>query len=90
MAAYDHALTTQEPAAGRRQDSPIYLAWHAHVASLIREVRPDLDADLLAHILFGALHSDLVMHMVRRGESKRLAKTLRQLVDTLLGEPDDR
>jgi hypothetical protein len=84
MAAYEHAMTTQEPAAGTRHTSPTYLSWHAHVTALIAEARPDLDAELLGHILLGSLHSDLVRHLLQRGESKRLADTLHRLADTML------
>lgn len=78
MSAYERAEE------GERQAAPAYQAWHAHVRALIAEARPELDADLLAHILLGSLHSDLVVHLLRRGEADRLSATLRDLVRTLL------
>jgi AcrR family transcriptional regulator len=78
MAAYERST-------GDRHSSPIYQTWHDHVSGLIAEARPELDADVLAHIILGSLHSDLVVHMLRRGESGRLATSLRELVTTLLG-----
>lgn len=81
MAAYERAEE------GERQSGDVYQAWHHHVAALIAEARPDLDAELLAHILLGALHSDLVIHLVRRGETTRLTSTLHDLVGALLAPP---
>jgi AcrR family transcriptional regulator len=75
MAAYERS-------SGHRQNNPIYTSWHSHVSSLIR---PDLDADALGHILLGSLHSDLILHMLRNGESDRLTAALRELVAALLG-----
>ncbi|GAB3910233.1 TetR/AcrR family transcriptional regulator [Kibdelosporangium lantanae] len=75
MAAYEQ---TEDRQAGK-----MYQAWHQHVKTLLTESRPDLDAELLAHILLGALHSDLVLHLLRRGETARLRKTLHQLVASL-------
>lgn len=84
MRAYDHALANQEPAAGTRHHNEIYLTWHAHVAGLIATARPDLDAELLAHILLSSLHSDQVRHLLQHGESARLRDTLHTLTQTLL------
>jgi AcrR family transcriptional regulator len=78
MAAYERAEE------GERQEGTVYRSWHAHVTALIAAARPDLDAELLAHILLGSLHSDLVLHLLRRGEAERLVTTLRRLVATLL------
>ncbi|TNC26157.1 TetR/AcrR family transcriptional regulator [Amycolatopsis alkalitolerans] len=79
LAAYEHA-------SGHRQDNPIYVEWHGHIRELIAEARPDLDAEVVAHILLGALSSDLIVHMLRDGEAERLSVSLRQLADALLGE----
>jgi AcrR family transcriptional regulator len=79
MAAYEQAES------GERQAGPVYQAWFQHVRELIAASRADLDAELVAHILLGSLHSDLVIHLVRRGETARLRRTLHQLVTTLLG-----
>jgi AcrR family transcriptional regulator len=84
MAAYERAEE------GGRQAGGVYQTWHHHVGALIAEARPDLDAELLAHILLGSLHSDLVIHLVRRGETTRLTATLHDLVDALLAAPATR
>jgi AcrR family transcriptional regulator len=44
--------------AGQR---PAYGFWHAHLSALIASQRPDADADLTAHLLLGALHSEPVL-----------------------------
>lgn len=77
MAAFEQASTD-------RLSSPIYVAWHAHVSGLIALASPSLDADLTAHLLLGSLHSDLMLHLLRTGESDRLAAGLRSMVSTLL------
>lgn len=77
LAAYEHAQQ------GERQAGTIYQAWHQHVSSLINAANPQLDAELVAHILLGTMHSDLVQHLLRRGETERLRMSLRQLVTTL-------
>lgn len=78
VAAYEGAAPEE------RQAGDFYQHWHRHVSALIIEARPELDAELLAHILLGALHSDLVVHLVRRGETDRLEATLHELVGSLL------
>jgi hypothetical protein len=78
MAAYEHAES------GERQEGLLYQVWHQHVSSLIAQARPDLDAELLGHLLLGSLHSDLVLHLLRRGETQRLTATLHELISTLL------
>ncbi|MEV6876268.1 helix-turn-helix domain-containing protein [Amycolatopsis sp. NPDC051128] len=77
MAAFEQASTD-------RLNSPIYLAWHAHVSGLIASASPSLDADLVAHLLLGSLHSDLMLRFLRTGETDRLATGLRSMVSTLL------
>jgi AcrR family transcriptional regulator len=78
VAAYEEAADEE------RQAGEIYQYWHRHVSTLITQARPELDAELLAHILLGALHSDLVIHLVRHGDTDRLTATLHELVDSLL------
>ncbi|MFE3172817.1 TetR/AcrR family transcriptional regulator [Amycolatopsis sp. NPDC059090] len=78
IAAYEEAAPEE------RQAGDVYQYWHRHVSTLITEARPELDAELLAHILLGALHSDLVMHLVRSGDTGRLTATLHELVHSLL------
>jgi AcrR family transcriptional regulator len=50
---------------GGRYLTGAYAAWHRHVAVLVAELRPDADADLLAHLLLAPLAPDLVRHLDR-------------------------
>lgn len=77
MAAFEQASTD-------RLNSPVYLSWHAHVSGLIASATPALDADLIAHLLLGSLHSDLVLRFLRTGETDRLTAGLRSMIATLL------
>lgn len=43
---------------GARYEIGAYRLWHRHVAHLIEEARPDLDADFLAHALLAPLAAD--------------------------------
>jgi AcrR family transcriptional regulator len=85
LAALDHALTTQ-----RQPDDPghnadtVYQAWHAHISSLIAEDRPDLDTDLLGHILLSPLHSGVIQRVLADDGSARLATSMRTVARTLL------
>lgn len=66
MAAYERALAAEEATAMSRQASPVYEAWPTHIAALIAQERPDLDAELLAHIVPGSLHTDPFLGNVAR------------------------
>lgn len=82
MAAYEHALTVQET-----EVSSVYHDWHAHISALIAQARPDLDAELLADLLLGSLHTDLARQLMSRGETERLTATLHQLITCMLAQP---
>ncbi|MEU0564051.1 helix-turn-helix domain-containing protein [Nonomuraea sp. NPDC005983] len=84
MAAHEHAIATSR--SGPRQANPIYVFWHTHVSALIAEARPDVDAELIAHVLLGTLHMEPISGMLRAGESRRLAASLEELVTGLLRE----
>ena len=82
IAAADHAAATQRH--GAHDEHPVYVFWHGHLAGLIAEQHPDADAQLLAHLVLGSMHSEPVLAMSRRGESTRIAAGLRVLVAGLL------
>jgi AcrR family transcriptional regulator len=86
LAALGHAVTTtpQPPDQEPRGAHPVYQEWHTHLSTLIAEQRPELDAELLAHLLLSALHSDPILRLLERGEADRLADALRQLATGLL------
>ena len=87
LAAQDHAALTSRTAGAAREAHPVYEFWHGHVAGLIAASRPDLDADLLAHILLGVLHTEPVVRLLRDGEAERVGTTGRQVATALLELP---
>jgi len=88
LAALGHAVATaQRPDGEPRNDHPVYRFWHRHITELLVEVRPDLDADLAAHILLATLNSDPILLLLEQGESERLAHALRTWVTALLAAP---
>jgi AcrR family transcriptional regulator len=84
LTAQEHAALTSKSGTTSRHEHPIYRFWHDHIAGLIAAVRPDLDADLLAHIMLGALHATPVVRLLRDGQRDRVAASLRQLAVGLL------
>jgi AcrR family transcriptional regulator len=88
LAALGHAVTTaHNPEEDPRSAHPVYQFWHGHIAALISEERPDLDAELLAHTLLATLHSDPILRLLEQGEGRRLADSLRTLAAALLNAP---
>ncbi|MFJ9681818.1 TetR/AcrR family transcriptional regulator [Streptomyces sp. NPDC101194] len=67
-----------------REQHSVYGFWHCHISALIAEERPDLDAELLAHVLLGALQNGPIVHLLGQGEARRLAISLRLLVTGVL------
>ncbi|GAA2879690.1 TetR family transcriptional regulator [Actinoplanes cyaneus] len=69
---------------GPREAHPVYRTWHGHIAGLAGQERPDLDTDMLAHVLLASVHSEPILEALARGEGERLDRTLRDLVTALL------
>ncbi|GAB2830223.1 hypothetical protein GCM10022221_31170 [Actinocorallia aurea] len=63
---------------------PVYRFWHGHLSLLLTELRPSLDAELVAHVLLSPLASDPLLQLLEKGEGERLAGTLRLMTTTLL------
>ncbi|MVU77862.1 TetR family transcriptional regulator [Nocardia sp. ET3-3] len=59
--------------------------WAAHIGALLREVRPDLDADVVGGLLLAPLGGELVPAMVRAGQKDRLLEAVHQLVESVIG-----
>ncbi|MYR62458.1 TetR family transcriptional regulator [Streptomyces sp. SID625] len=90
LAALGHAATAthrQNEDGDEGGEHPIYRFWHGHISALVAEARPGLDADLLAHVLLGALHSSPVLNLLEQGEGERLSDALRTLATSLLEAP---
>ncbi|NUR90018.1 MAG: helix-turn-helix transcriptional regulator [Nonomuraea sp.] len=85
ITAQEHAQATRKDSDRPRQESPIYAFWHNHVSGLLADLRPDVDADLIAHLMLSSLHTEPVAALLRAGEGERLAAALRQLVTALAG-----
>lgn len=102
LAALGHATTTAHhpdptPAAAAtpkpqpaHSDHPVYRFWHGHLAGLIAELRPDLDADLIAHLLLAALQSDQILRLLEQSGGERLRHTLRTVATALLDSREGR
>lgn len=58
----------------------VYGFWHGHVSDLIASLRPDADADMIAHVLLGALHSEPVLAQLAAEGPDRLAAVMRSLI----------
>ncbi|MEU5218658.1 helix-turn-helix domain-containing protein [Streptomyces sp. NPDC020807] len=58
---------SETAAPGARYRIGSYGFWRVHLAMLLREACPDVDADLAAHLLLAPLDSDL-QHALRQGE----------------------
>lgn len=81
----DVLLASETAKAGARYHTGAYRAWHQHAAMLIREARPDTDAELAAHLLLAPLAAELATH-VRGSEGvtdARLRESLRELARRL-------
>jgi AcrR family transcriptional regulator len=80
-----------EPAAaGERRhhdDHPVYRFWHGHISTLIAAQRPDADADMIAHVLLGALHSEPILACLAADGPARPAAAVRALASAVLDAP---
>jgi AcrR family transcriptional regulator len=78
-----------EPAAadkgdGHRDDHPVYRFWHGHISALIAAQRPDVDAEMIAHVLLGALHSEPILACLAADGPARPAAAVRALACAVL------
>jgi AcrR family transcriptional regulator len=85
LAALGHAATTtHQPEPERHAAHPVYQFWHGHTAALISAERPDLDAELLAHMLLATVQSDPILHLMECGDGHRVADALRTMTTAQL------
>jgi AcrR family transcriptional regulator len=66
------------------EGKPVYSFWHGHLSALLAAERPDLDADLTAHLILGTLHSDPVLVRLAADGPERMVAALRTLVEALI------
>jgi AcrR family transcriptional regulator len=70
-----------------RDRHPVYRFWHGHISALIAAQRPDADAELIAHLLLGAQHSEPILAQLAPDGPKRLAAAMRALACAVLDAP---
>ncbi|WP_336084036.1 TetR/AcrR family transcriptional regulator [Nocardia sp. SSK8] len=58
--------------------------WAEHIASLLREARPDIDAEAVGALLLSAVGGEAGQRMARAGEAERLRAAVRELVGSVL------
>jgi AcrR family transcriptional regulator len=78
--------TAQE---GHRDDHPVYRFWHGHISSLIAAQRPDVDAEMVGHVLLGALHSEPVLASLAADGPARPAAAVTALARAILDAPSE-
>jgi AcrR family transcriptional regulator len=83
----DLLLATERGRSGARYRTGAYAAWHQHVAVLVAQARPDLDAAVIAHVLLAPLSAELHRQLVTGDgyDDARLRAVLGDLVERWLG-----
>jgi AcrR family transcriptional regulator len=76
-----------EPATGEQRSHSVYRFWHGHIAGLIATQRPDVDAELIAHVLLGSLHSEQILAQLAADGPKRLSAAMQTLASAALDAP---
>jgi AcrR family transcriptional regulator len=77
-----------DQAVARTQDGhPVYRFWHGHISALIAAQRPGADAEMIAHILLGSLHSEPVLTQLAAEGPARLTAAIRTLAGAVLTAP---
>ena len=72
---------------GHRDDHPVYRFWHGHISALIAAQQPDADAEMIAHILLGALHSEPILACLAIEGPARAAAAVKSLARAILDAP---
>ncbi|GHJ34430.1 TetR/AcrR family transcriptional regulator [Streptomyces sp. TS71-3] len=67
---------------------PVYAFWYGHISALIAEERPDLDADVLAHVLLSTLQSEQIQFLLEEGAGARVTEALRLVAAGILASPE--
>jgi AcrR family transcriptional regulator len=88
LAALDHAEAVVSAKIPDEDPPPLHALWHRHIADLLHEARPGLDADLTAHLILASLHSDAIQRLLATDAgADRIAAGLRTLITALLDRP---
>jgi hypothetical protein len=70
-----------------RDGHPVYRFWHGHISALIAAQRPGADAEMIAHLLLGSLHSEPVLTQLAAEGPARLTAAMRTLAGAVLSAP---
>jgi AcrR family transcriptional regulator len=91
MAELGHPVMPQhhvrDDAGDWRDRHPVYRFWHGHISTLIARQRPDADAELIAHLMLGALHSEPLLDQLTTDGRARLTSAMQSLVRGVLDAP---
>jgi AcrR family transcriptional regulator len=82
LAALGHAVASAHKPSD--EPHPIYQLWYGHISTLITEARPDLDAEVLTHVLLAPLNNDPLLRILSEGGAARLQDALHAIVATTL------
>lgn len=61
--------------------------WFDHITGLLRETRPDVDAEVMGRLLLDSLAGPTVPDLVRSGETDRVPAAVRALTESVLRVP---
>ncbi len=78
----------EQRSGGHQDDHPVYRFWHGHISTLIAAQRPDVDAEMIAHVLLGALHSEPILACLAADGPARPAAAVRALARAILDAPE--
>jgi AcrR family transcriptional regulator len=76
---------SETAAPGARYRNGAYAAWRQHVALLVRDARPDLDPELVAHLLLAPLAAESLAELRRLRKARALPEAMRRVVRGVLG-----
>lgn len=79
------AILRTEPPHPRTEE--LHRFWRAHITTLLGEMRPDLDAEVVGRLLLDSLGGATVPEMARSGDAGRLLAAVGELVDSVLRAP---
>jgi len=85
LAALDHAEAVVQARVPDDDPPPLHAIWHRHISELIHQARPDLDADLTAHLVLASLHSDPIQRLLVADDgADRLSNGLKAVIVAVL------
>jgi AcrR family transcriptional regulator len=67
-----------------RLAEPIHAFWLQHIGELLGVARPDLDAPVVARLLLSSMGGDLVLALIRTGQSERYRRAVNTLVASVV------